>query len=325
MKRKATLFLAGLAAAVTMGASTASAQPLLLDVDNDFFYNNFESLFDSAGIYKAPGTAVAVGDHLLGIINVQNIDANGTTHWFSGPTDQITGVFVQRVEAVYPPTFVVPGTDPFDPLQTNFTHITLGLPTISGFTHPGLDGILGTGDDQLASTAGVLGAGEILALYHQTGVGTTTFESNGTMADDLTKATDGNLLFSLGLTPGTGFFYTHANLPVVSPLVNFSGESWAGLNVVANNTGFPTFLGLNDPNETEMGGAGLLTDAILSSELEPNVFSIFHPNATVGTSPWDFRSNDPGTIHPTPEPSTLVLLGAGLLGLGAYTRKKFKK
>lgn len=324
MKRKATLFLAGLAAAVTMGATTASAQPLIGFENNDFFYVNFESAFDADGNHKALSEAnpLVVGDHFFGIFNIQNISVGANpSHWFQSGTDQISGVFAQRVESVYIP----PVADPFDPAQTNLVHVTLGLPTISSFTR-GAD---------TASTVGLLGPGEMFSLYHQTGGGTTVFEANGTMADDLAKATDGTKFFSLGFSPGadlnyetladnTGFFYSHANLP--GPLLNFTGEAWGGLNVVFNGTGFPTFLGLNDPSENEMGWTvpfvtPLFTDVILSSELEPNPTSI----SFGGISPWDLRSNDPGTIHPTPEPSTMVLLGAGLLGLGAYTRKKFKK
>jgi len=32
-----------------------------------------------------------------------------------------------------------------------------------------------------------------------------------------------------------------------------------------------------------------------------------------------------GDIHATPEPTTLILLGSGLVGLVAFGRKKFKK
>ncbi|MGD9233433.1 MAG: PEP-CTERM sorting domain-containing protein [Desulfobacterales bacterium] len=36
-------------------------------------------------------------------------------------------------------------------------------------------------------------------------------------------------------------------------------------------------------------------------------------------------SENSGDIHATPEPTTLILLGSGLVGLVAFGRKKFKK
>ena len=46
--------------------------------------------------------------------------------------------------------------------------------------------------------------------------------------------------------------------------------------------------------------------------------------ATGAHSPFDFKSNDPATIERvqgTPEPGTLLLLGAGLLGLAGFRRR----
>ena len=44
-------------------------------------------------------------------------------------------------------------------------------------------------------------------------------------------------------------------------------------------------------------------------------------NEEDGGTPQDFNS----VPVPVPEPSTLLLLGSGLIGLGAYVRRKFKK
>ena len=39
----------------------------------------------------------------------------------------------------------------------------------------------------------------------------------------------------------------------------------------------------------------------------------------------DFNNTDDSVPAPVPEPSTMLLLGSGLIGLGAYIRRKFKK
>ncbi len=299
MKRVVAI-VAGTMLSVGLLTSPASASILVVGSDNDFFFNNFENLFDSSGHWKAPSSAPVVGDHLAGIINIQNIDVEGTTHFFAGPTSQLTGIFAQRILDISS--------------HGGITHLTLGNPTLTSYCR-GAD---------CFSTVGLLSPGEMFALYLQQGGGTTVFESNGTMLDDVSKATDGSLWVTLGIN-GDAFVYSH---PILG--VNPEGLAFGGLNVIQNNTGVTTFQGINDPNETEVGGTTVLTDLVVSSEFElnPNGFAgralAKRPCPTSGCSPWEFRSNDPATVHPAiPEVSSLWLLGLGFGTIGAFGRRKW--
>jgi hypothetical protein len=284
----------------------ASAVSLVAGDDNVMFFNNFENIYDANGNYVAPDPArgVLVGDHFFGIINIQNIDVGGITNWFSGPQDQLTGFFAQRVTAIYGPF-----ADPYDALNTQF-HLALGAPTITSFTGP--DGTTANIAPYVSSPA------EMLWLFNQSGAGTTPFESNGTVLDDFNKVKDGSSWLTAGMPLGTEYWYSHASIG--APLVNFTGETWAGIDVIVNNTGY-LFGGINDPNENELGGILLLTDIHLSGEIEGNPARIANP----ASSPWDFRSNDPAHINPIPEPGTILLLGSGLLGLGAFYGRRRKE
>lgn len=314
MKRVAG-WMFGILLGLGVAATPASADIFVGDTNNNVFFRNFENLFDSAGNIRSFTDTPVVGDHLVGIIDVQTIDANSLTHFFSSPTNQLTGVFAQKI------------------LETKIDgsgilHFTLGNPTVGTFC-AGLD-CFSTG----------LAPGEMFAFYTQTGGGATVFESNGAMLDDVTKAKDGALFMTFGLdaTDGagvdgvwgtfddTGYAYSH---PVLG--LNPEGDAFGALDIKVNNSGF-TFAGLNDIKECEIGGspaegilcAGtrpvpLLNGMVFTSEFEPN------DGFAGGTSPWAFASNDPARLHPLgviPEPSSMWLLGMGLSGLGVFGRRK---
>lgn len=283
--KRFTVAVIGILLSLGVVATPASAAVLVADADNTAFFFNFENLFDSTGTLKSPLAAPAVGDYLVGILNVQNVNANSNTHFFQGPAGQLTGIFAQEISAI--------GADGFGP------HFTFKNPTLSTFCEPGAVNCFSTG----------LAAGEMFGFYLQEPA-TTLFNSNGpTMASDVADVVDGTAYFTLGLVSGTNYAYSHPG----------QGIAFGGLDFVANNTGF-TFGYLVDPNEV-FNGDGITgpSQMVFTSEFETN------PPFSTGGSPWAFASNDPATLHPLgviPEPSSIWLLGMGLSGLGIFSRRK---
>jgi hypothetical protein len=252
-----------------------TTQVLVPDTINTLYFNNFENLFDASGEFKAPGGDLEVGDHFVGMLAVQHIDANGSTHFYQGDENQLTALFAFQIKAL-----IEPSADP-----SGEPHIVLGPPAVTTFSN---------GADSFSTG---LSGNEVVALYLQSGAGTTPLESDGSMADDVAKATDGDLWMKLAADPGDDGMYGTADDP--SYLYShtdgdFSGgtdKSFAALDPTVNNTGF-LFVAINDINENEVGGFTLLTGWVSTNEIENNTAY------ATGTSPWAFVSNDPAQTLP---------------------------
>lgn len=226
----------------------------------------------------APGFGVQ--DILYGVLNVDNIRSETAELWnannvTSAPIDAFSGYYVAEIKTVFTG---FAADEPFAAV------VTLG-PAAS--------------DPNGKFSASELAAGAAFKLYVDDGAAATPYEVDGSIADDITKATDGQLWASLGFT-GTDAYW--------SALILKDGSIFGagGVNFINNATGM-TFDKVVDSTCTTCGPV----DAYFSTVAIDN-----------GSGIWRYSGSTGVNLAPAsvPEPGTLALLGLGTLLLSLRRR-----
>ncbi len=280
-------------------AGSAFASPIALPSGPVYFqYNDMEQI-DLANQIGVPGHAQYGTANDWGLFNISSL--------------QFGGIATDHQDISGGPTF--------------FSDAGPGHPQVSGI----IGGIVKIAPDGTTATGGFVDL-----YWHDSGTIDAACLAGGCLPTsgsvDQFTTTGGiflaRLLFDSGIITGSNTIFETANFDLGT--LGGSGRTDAFLSVDLD----PAFRGawtdaLNgnwffvDTNgDGTFGGPGELRDVRLSSFLNNTLQTTWGGTDAQGGPILGFRSNDPGRVFVIPEPSTLILLSLGLLGLGFSVRRK---
>lgn len=273
------LIRSGLAQAAVIcaafGAGAAISAPIFSGgITNTATVTAVQNLVDRG----APG--LSAQDLFYGILSVDNIHAGGIELWDARNVtgrlaDSFSGYYVAEVKTVYT---AFPAASPYA------AAVALGA---------------ASSDPNGKFSAAELAAGTAFKLYVDSGATATTFETNGSVLDDIAKATDGAFWGSLGFSGGNEYW---------SALVLKNGQilGRGGIDFIVNASGM-----MFEPIADPACSTCLPTDVYFSTVTRDN-----GPRAI-----WRYGGSNSVNLRPNqvPEPGTLSLLALG--GLWLYARR----
>lgn len=286
MRKISMVFL--IVAAFLMTSVSAFAFPVAYDSFNGVFFENAEAFVNNDN-----DPNISVGDVFWGVINVQNLkDAGADDSGQTGPNFWTGSPFN-------------PAGIPKEITGYFATVITAVIPDAA----PGTFRLEFAGAGALDPN-GIVSGNEALVVYED--FSAANFDTSS-QANGLATATDGTVAFSLGFANTENYWYTPL-VPIDPTVTGPVGESYSGLDFIQQ----PSFLynDVNDPNES-------VVDTDVNFWFNSEIFSLDTYGTPDQATLFHFGSNDPGVFYPVvPEPSTFILLGAGLLGFLVVGRKK---
>jgi hypothetical protein len=246
--------------------------------------NNILTFTTAQNVVAAGAQGANVGDLFYGILNVTNIRAGGVERW---DAQNVVGSTPIDSFSGYYLAEVKSVYNAF-PSSTPYA-AAISLRPVSGSVV----------DPFGRFSASELAAGAMAKLFVDNGATATAFKMNGSALDDIAKATDGTPWGTLGFNDTDNYW---------NALVFKNGSilGLGGLDFIASATGYG-LLPINDPSCPNCTPVDLYFSTVASGSRVPGA--------------WQYIGANDATLHPVPEPSTLLLAFAGFVGM-SWSRKR---